>query len=146
VDPVPSEQPITIRVAVSSYLALSGIWVIFFIWYLFLSWKNPSKGLEGGAAIAGSVTLMWWCWLFGFKITITKSLLEYRDGFFNTSKIPLSEIGQLKTATIEWNVLGRKIRVPRLIVISRVGNVRICINHKLFGMSQIQKIYQAIAM
>jgi len=139
------EQTITIRAAFSSYLVLSGVWVLLAIGYLLLSLRNPGGGLEKGAAISGGVALLWWCWLLSFKITVTKLFLEYRDGFFRTTKVALSDIAQLKDASIEWNVLNRKIRVPRLLVMAKSEDVAISINPKPFKRSDLKIIRGAIS-
>lgn len=140
-----AEQTITIRAAFSSYLILSGVWALLAVGYLLLSLKNPAGGLEKGAVIAGGVTLLWWVWLWGFRITVTKASLEYRDGFFKSSKIALSEIIKIKDASIEWNIVGRRIKVPRILVMTRDNDVAISINSKPFKRSDLKKVRAAIA-
>src|SRR5688500_582889 len=120
-NPAPLSETLTIRAAFSSYLILSGIWVLLVGGYVVLSLRNPDRGLGEPAAISGGIAVLWWCWLFGFKITVTKSVLEYRNGFFKSSKIALPEISRLKDAWIQVNVLGRRIKAPRLVVIPRNG-------------------------
>lgn len=138
------DRPITMRAAPSSYLVLCGVWVLIALGYLALSLRNPSSGLGKGAAIAGTVAFLWWLWLQGFKIKITQSFLEYRDGFFKSFRIPLSEIDQLKDASIEWRTLGRRIRAPRLLVINNDQRVAISINTKPFRLADLQKIRMVI--
>jgi hypothetical protein len=135
-----SEKPITIRAAISSYLTLSGVWVVLAFANVFSAIKSPSHGWGIAAGISGCVALLWCCWLLGFKITVTKSFLEYRNGFFMLSSINVSQIKQIKVANIEWNILSRKIRVPRLIIIADSGNPVVNINPKPFKRSDLLKV------
>jgi hypothetical protein len=139
-----SDNPITIRATFSSYIALSGVWVILALFWFLLSLKNPSTGCEKGVVICGGVTLLWWWWLLGFKITITSSFLEYRDGFYQSSKIALSDIKQIKDENVGWNVLSPRIIVPRLIIISRGETADIRINPKPFSRTDLKKVRQEI--
>lgn len=140
-----SEQKVTIRAAFSSYLVLSGVWVLLAVGYLLLGLRNPAAGSEKGAAIAGGVALLWWCWLLGFKITVTKELLEYRDGFFRSTKVALSDIVQIQNAGVEWSVLNRRFRVPRLLVIVKNEVVAMSINPKPFKRSDLKIVREAIS-
>ena len=65
---------------------------------------------------------MWWIWLWGFRITISDEYLEYRDGFFRSSKVKFKEIVDIKNVSIGWDILGRKIRIPRINIILLTGN------------------------
>ena len=117
-----NSNPKIIRATLSSYIVLSGVWVLLTIGYLFLSLGSPGKNLESGAIIAGGVSLMWWIWLWGFRITISDEYLEYRDGFFRSSKVKFKEIVDIKNVSIGWDILGRKIRIPRINIILLTGN------------------------
>jgi hypothetical protein len=134
----------TIRAAPTSYLVLTGIWVLLAIGYLFLSIRSPGENLESGALIAGGVAILWWIWLRGFKITVSEGCLEYRDGFFRSSKIALSEIADVKTESVGWNLLGQKLRIPRITVITRNGEMPIRINPKPFGRLGLQRIMKEL--
>lgn len=135
---------VTIRAAPSSYVILGGGWVILSAVYLSLSLTNPASGAEVGAAIAGGGAVLWWIWLYGFKISVTESALEYRDGLYRTSRVALSEIARLKYATIQWCVFGQKICVPRLLVISRSNKRILKINPKPFGRLDLSRLQLAV--
>ncbi len=137
---LPPGRGITIRAALSSYLALSGVWVLIALGYLVISVRNPAGGWLEGTIIAGTVALLWWIWLLGFKITLTESFLEYRNGFYQSSRIALTDIAQLKAAGVEWAVLGRKIIAPRLLIIENDQSVALMINPKPFKRIDLQRI------
>ena len=134
----------TIRAKWTSYLVLMGIWILLAIGYLFLSIRNPGRGLESGSLIAGGIAILWWIWLRGFKINISDGCLEYRDGFFRSSKISLREIVDIKTESIGWNLLGQKFRIPRLSVINSNREIAMRINPKPFGRHSLQRIIKEL--
>lgn len=133
-------KTVTIRATVSSFVMLSGIYVVLAIVYLISAIQTPGHGWGKGAMLAGGVAILWWCWLGAFKITITKSILEYRDGLFKTSRIKISEIGKIKFTWIESNILGRRISAPRLLVVSKDRSVVIKINPKPFSQNDLDKV------
>lgn len=135
-----SNRSTTIRATYTSYCALSGVWILLAVGYLLLAFRTPGHNLESGALIAGGVAVIWVMWLRGFKITLSDGCVEYRDGFFRSSKVTLSDIADVKTDNIEWNVLGRRIGVPRLVVIRGNGEVAIRINPKPFARHALQRI------
>ncbi len=135
-----SNKTITYRATLSSYIALSGIWILLAVGYLFLSIRSPGKGLELGAILAGGVTLIWWIWLSGFKITVSDGCLRYRDGFFRYSKVFLKDVADVKSKNIEWGMFTRKVKIPRIVIFKQNGEVALLINPKPFGRINLQKI------
>ncbi len=133
-----------IRATLISYIVLSGIWVLLAIGYIFLALSKPGKGLETGAILAGIVSLIWWIWLWGFKLTVSNEYIEYRDGFFRSSKVYLREIADVKNVSIEWNMFGRKIKIPRINVITHNKIIAMRINPKPFGHRELQEILKLL--
>lgn len=137
-------RSMTIRATWTSYIVLGGVWILLAIGYLLLCLRSPGKNLEVGALIAGGVAILWLIWLRGFKITVSYGSIEYRDGFFRSSKVDLSEIANIKNESIGWNVLGQRFRIPRIIVTTKNGEVVMQINPKPFGRFALQRILEEL--
>ena len=106
----PQREPrntLTIRASLVSYIVLSGVWFLLALLYAILSLRTPGKGLELGALFAGSATLGWWVWLFGFKITVTEASLIYRDGLYRTRWVEMSDIVVLHHEFTKWKIKCR---------------------------------------
>lgn len=136
--------PTIIRATSKSYFFLCGIWVILTIGYLFLCYRNPGKGLETGALIAGGVALLWLIWLRGFKVRVYNDCFEYRNGFFRSSRLHLSEILKIKDVWIEWKLLNRKIKILRIAIIAKSEGKTILINPKPFRRNDLSMICEIL--
>lgn len=124
---------VIIRSTWTSYVALAGIWILLTIAYWLLSLRSPGHNLETGGFITGGVAILWIVWLRGFKITVSNGFIEYRDGFFRSSRLALTDIADIKTESAGWNMLSRKMVIPRIVMIARSGEEAIRINPKPFG-------------
>lgn len=140
----PSRTVLTIRATLTSYIVLCGIWLILASAYMLLSYRTHGESLESGVAIAGSVGLGWAIWLRGFRITIFDRVLEYRNGFYRSSSLRMNEIVKIENKWIEWGLLGRRIRVPRMAVISQDRERSIQINPKPFGRHDLRRIHEML--
>ena len=143
-DPRTSTVPVTIRATLTSYIVLCGIWGILAAGYFLLSYRTPEESLELGAVIAGGVGLGWGIWLRGFRITVFNGILECRNGFYRSSSLHMNQIVKIKNEWIEWGVLGRRIRIPRIAVIARDGENSILINPKPFGRYELKRIREML--
>ncbi len=139
-----SNRSTIIRAAWTSYLVLGGVWILLAIGYLLLGLCSPGKNFESGVLIAGGVATLWFTWLRGFKITISHGCVEYRDGFFRSSKAALNEIADIKNKSKEWNLLGQKIRIPRIMVITKNGEIAMWINPKPFSRLALQRVLKEL--
>jgi hypothetical protein len=139
-----SKVPVTIRATLTSYILLCGIWIILASGYLILSYRSQGENLESGAIIAGGVGLLWGIWLRGFRISLSNKTLEYRDGFYRSSRLHISQIVKIKSEWVAWGVLGRKIRIPRMAVIAQDEEESILINPKPFGRNELRLIREML--
>jgi hypothetical protein len=142
--PDTSNRMITIRATWTTYLVLSGIWIILAIGYLFLALRAPGKSLELGALISAGVAILWVTWIRGFRITLSQGWIEYRDGFFRCTKVLLKEIADIQRENLEWKLLGRKLAIPRIAVITKDRAVAMRINSKPFGRIGLQRILKEL--
>lgn len=128
-----SSDFVTVRAQFKSFIALSAIWVILAVANLYLYFVKHVPDSELVVLLTGTIALLWWIWLRGFKLTISGGELEYRDGFFKSSRVSIKDIVDIKNKYIEWNVITRKIKIPRIFIIAQNGNVAIKINPQPFG-------------
>lgn len=133
-------KPKEIRATFKSYIILCSIWVILTILYSLLYYKNPNQGFETGGLVAGGVALLWIIWLRGFRLRVTKDYFEYRDGLFRSYKLHLNEIINVQTAWVEWKLITRKIRMPRIAVKARSEEKSVLINPKPFNPKEISMV------
>lgn len=139
-----SENTTTIRAALTSYIVLCGGWGILALMDLFICLRSPGKGFEAGLLASAGVGLLFWLWLRGFKLAISDGRLEYRDGLFRTERINLDEISTVKDEWVGWSFLGRSIRIPRTVVLSKDGRKAIWINTKPFGRRDFYRILEML--
>ena len=124
----------------SSYIALGGIWAVLAIVCFILAIKNFSHGDLIPALICSLVTILWTLWLRGFKLTVTDEYLEYRDGLYRVSKVPLEDIAEMKHKWIQWKNFGRIVSIPRTAVITKDKKTAFLINDKPFGLNDLSMI------
>ena len=86
------------------------------------------------------IALLWCIWLFGFKISIDNEYIAYRDGFFRTSKVNLSDIINVRIMHIEIN----NMKVPRMIVSTENNKRALQINIKPFSRHDIQLVLKKL--
>jgi hypothetical protein len=125
-------------------MVLTGPWCVLALVCIRTYFKVPLGGWESGALLTGGVALLWSLWLSGFRIRVVDGVLEYRDGLYRTSRIPLGEIAQMRSEWVRWHLLGRKLEVPRLAVIGVDGEKAILINPKPFAWPDLQLLRKAV--
>lgn len=139
-----SNRSTTIRATWTSYIVLGGVWILLAIGYLLLGLRNPGKSLELGVLIAGALAILWFAWLRGFRITVSHDYLEYRDGFFRSSRVALNDIANIRNERTEWNLLGKKLSIPRITITAKNGESVIRINPKPFGSVKLQRVIKEL--
>lgn len=139
-----SNRSTTIRATWTSYIVLGGVWILLAIGYLLLGLRNPGKNLELGVLIAGGLAVLWFTWLRGFRITVSHGYLEYRDGFFRSSRVALNDITNIKNERMEWKLLGQKLAIPRVTITAKNGEMVIRINPKPFGSGELQRVMKEL--
>jgi hypothetical protein len=126
------------RAAVSAYIVLAGIWFLLAFAFLALFLSDHRPGMGAGVLLPLGVGMLWIAWLRGFRLEVGKENLSYRDGLYRSTIIPLSEIREAKNAWIEWRLLTRALRVPRLVITYGSKRSRLAINAKPFRRQDIQ--------
>ena|ERR1700733_5187205 len=139
----PQRAALQATAAFSSYVVLSGIWFVLALTFAVLALGSHRPGVQAGVAISLAVGLLWVCWLRGFRLQIGIKNLEYRDGLYRSVVVPVCEIKEVKNSWVEWRVLSRLLRVPRLIVVYGNPTQYLFINTKPFSR---QKIHRAIEL
>ena len=135
---------IKISASVSGYIILVGFWLLLALAYFWLTIEKPESGSESGLIIAGLAALFWLVWLKGFVIQIEDGELIYRDGFFRRLVIRLEDITQADVKWVDWLVIGRVIKLPRLVVSSKKMDREIFINIKPFSRKDINKVVELL--
>jgi len=114
-----SSDFVTVRAQFKSFFVLSAIWVMLAVANLYLYFVRHVPDSELVALLTGTIALLWWIWLRGFKLTISGEELEYRDGFFKSSRVSIKDIVDIKNKYIEWNFITRKMKIPRIFIIAQ---------------------------
>jgi len=136
------EKKQVFRAAFSAYVALSSIWAILTI----VSFYGFSKDQQVKSLLIAlsflSFTLAWWAWLWGFKITITDSYLECRDGLYKRHRVKLEDIKVIKHGWVSVINFGKTITVPRIIIVPKDRKQpKIWINPKPFKGRDLRYLY-----
>lgn len=124
-------------------MVLVGPWIAIALGYALLSMNKTHAGAEQGGFIAAIAAFMFSYWLLGFKITVTDLFVEYRSGLFRSSRIDLSSIREIKNVWLEFNICGRKIKMPRILIKTQSNN-NIIINPKPFSIHDINNLIKII--
>jgi hypothetical protein len=133
-----------LRATSGSYCSLVGIWVVLAAGYVLLTLKQPGKDLEWGAAIPGVVGLLFMVWLRGFRIILTKDSFEYRDGFYRIWVVPIKDVVDVKHEWRVWRNLGKRLKVPRITVVTKSQGNHIRINPQPFGELVVRTLRQRL--
>ena len=88
--------------------------------------------------------LIWIFWLKGFEISIDTNLFYYRDGLHRSHSILLSDIKKTEFKWVDWRVLTRVIKIPRLIIHSKKGERPIWINIKPFAKDDLKELREIL--
>ncbi len=132
-------EVLSARAAISAYIALAGFWIVLALVFVALAVAERAHGMVSGAAIALAVGLAWIVWLRGFRLEIGNGKIEYRDGFYKSVIVALSEVRETKNAWVEWKLPGRHLRVPRLVIVYGPRAERLAVNAKPFARQDIQR-------
>ncbi|HEX2871908.1 MAG TPA: hypothetical protein VHP33_11640 [Polyangiaceae bacterium] len=133
-------SPRTLRPTVGSYLVFCGAWIVLGSLYVFLAWSRPGVGAWKGATITFASAFAAVLWISGHRIRIGGGMLHYRNGFFHSRSIALSDI---KTIVHVWEpviTLGREIKVPRLRVCAHDQALSFSINSKPFSREALAEL------
>jgi len=130
--------------AFSSYIVLAGIWFLLAFIGLALLLRSDLSSMGAGVVLPLAVGMLWVGWLRGFRLEVGKENLSYRDGLYRTTGVPLSEIRDVRNTWIEWRVLTRALRVPRLVIAYGSNRHRLTINAKPFRRKDIQRAVEIL--
>jgi hypothetical protein len=131
-------KEIEARASFNAYLVLAGTWILLGIAMLLGELQKHYIHSWTMIAITLSVASMWCIWIRGFRIRISKDTVEYQDGLYNCSSVSLDNIKSVRISSVEVRILGRALRMPRLIVNSRDGRDNLIISIKPFSRKDIQ--------
>src|SRR5712671_5234427 len=135
--------PMTARAAISSYIALMGIWVVLGLVIEWLALNRPGRNDQLFATLCLFVSLLWFIWLRGFRLLLDRNRIEYRDGFYRSLSLSLDDITDVKNSWVAWSMLGTKLRAPRLLLVYGPREY-IAVNTKPFKRQDIQFIMQEL--
>ena len=136
-------MPIVARAALSSYVALMGIWVLLGLGYEALAFSKPGHNMHLGGAICLLASLLWFFWLRGFRLFLNHDRIEYRDGLYRSFILALDDISDVKNSWVERSRLGRKLSLPRLLLVY-APRKHIAVNTKPFRRQDLQVIMQVL--
>jgi hypothetical protein len=122
--------------SLAGYIVLAGLWAALGLFFTWIQYQKPESNSWQGAAICLGVAFTWVVWLRGFRLRVHDGVFEYRDGFYRTLRCQVAEIEDASTARVSWRLLGRSLRVPRMVISVR-GAEPIRINVKPFSRADL---------
>jgi hypothetical protein len=128
------------------YLILNIPTIILMIIYALVLLKHESvdPSVYGAVGIIFLYGLAWVVWLKGFKIIIDNIKFQYRDGLHRSHSVLLSDIKKTEFKWVDWRILTRVIKIPRLIIHSRQGGKPIWINIKPFAKEDLKELREIL--
>lgn len=133
------------RAAPHAYIFLVGPFFVLFVFFAYLEFARPASNAWQGAAFGLVFCLFWVIWLRGFRLTLTKDLLTYRDGFYRTKSVDPSRIIAVEHDWIRRKILLRAIPTPRVFVITDDDSgPPLMINPKPFNRAAFRKLQKAL--
>lgn len=126
--------------APSTYLVMGGLFTGLAVWAMWVQLLNASADSWKGAAVSVFMAVAWTIWARGFRIRITASTLEYRDGLYRVHAIPRSDVSGFEAEWITWPIFGSAITVPRMVVKTFGKEIAIIINPKPFRRDAMAKV------
>lgn len=122
-----------------SYVALSGICWISAAGLLVLKLTGRGDGTLTPTVLSVLIGLGWCWWLSGFRMSLYNTEFHYRNGFYKTKVITLSDIQSLthQWIDVEWGL--KTICVPRTVIELQNGE-KVIINDKPFKPRQFREL------
>jgi hypothetical protein len=134
------------RAAIGSYFALTGIWFVLALFYMGIAQNRHDAEPLAVCLLLIVIGLLFGIWLRGFRLRLTSSGCEYRDGFYRSTSIPLKSISCVKHVWIELKYPGWTAKVPRLVIMYGDNSDSVAINTKPFSKKDLAKILSAAPM
>ena len=138
--------PFNARSAKIGYLVLNIPTLFMLLLYISLIFKDGplDPSIYGVFVLLTIYGLTWVFWLKGFKIAIDSDQFYYRDGLHRSHSIRLSDIKKTEFKWVDWRVLTRVIKIPRLIIHSKEGEKPIWINIKPFAKDDLKELREIL--
>jgi len=136
------KKKMVFKATLSAYVFLSGIWVTLAICYMSIGLKNKQLDWFSIGLLLCGITLAWWIWLWGFKITITELYLEYRNGLYKRHRIDLADIKAIQSGWIGWGGSKKSVTIQRVVIVPKnKKQPPIWINSKPFKRQDLRYLY-----
>lgn len=135
---------LSIRAAWGAYVALAGVWFVLGALFVLVD-VSSGRGAMDGAFLPLAVGSAWVIWLAGFRLSISSDFFVYRDGFYRSIRVPVEEITAVRSTWIMWNLVGKELRLPRL-VIDYGSDRHVVVNTKPFARQDIRSAIELIDM
>jgi hypothetical protein len=134
---------VTIRARRPILFVLGVIWILIAVLCQLFRSRIPGDDLGVVAVLATGFAVVWWIWLQRAKLTVSGGYLEYRGGIFRSSKTALRNIGEIRN---EYTALDPPIlnRIPRVMVISKNGEVSMVIDPRPFTHQDLEYLMQIL--
>lgn len=136
-DPRKTEESVTIRAKRPTYFLLGVIWLLLAISCFPLIYRNPGQGYELVVIIAGGFALTWWLWLLRIRLSVSGGYIEYREGIFKTSKLPLRRIADVRDENLDWEALDKE---PGIMILNKNGDISMLINPRPFRRKDLENL------
>ena len=125
-----------IKAGFAPYLPLVGSWIVLGLFLLTTLIIKPSPNpydIVCAPLIFFCIALISFIWLKGFEIEIGSKTFSYRDGMYKRRTVRFSDIDSVADGYEYFENIGKKISVPRIIVVMKDPAVEpIVINSKIF--------------
>ncbi len=111
--------------------------------YLLLLAEGKLRGQEYAALMPWCLLVGVYGWLLGFKVSITRDRINYRDGLWRWHSCPRDEVEDASVRWVEYRWVGRRLSSPRLVINCGKGEKhKLVINPKPFSRQAIKRILE----
>ncbi|MCS7091723.1 MAG: hypothetical protein NZM03_13530 [Limisphaera sp.] len=113
--------------------------------FLFILFSGKLRGQEYVAFLPWLLLISTYVWLLGFRITITDTTFEYRDGFWRSRSCRRDQISSAKLCWLQFDTFGRTVKLPRLVIKCRENiHAKIVINPKPFSREAMKRVREIL--
>jgi hypothetical protein len=113
--------------------------------YLLILFMGKMHGKEYSVLFPWLLLAPTYLWLGGFKIRITETTFEYRDGLWRWHSCLRKDISGTEFRWLKFSNFGRVLKFPRLVILRRdCPKGPIAINPKPFSRESLERIQQIL--
>lgn len=136
--------PIVVKATVRSYIGLTSVWWILGFGPLYVALTRHQDNLILLLSLSWGIAILWTLWLTGFRLTLNEKSIIYRDSFWRTNEMELSDIISAKECWIQYKNLGRTLSVSRCKIKLRGRKEPILLNSVVFDSKEYRRVMDIV--